>query len=56
MILQSQDNVVLSVMMWKAFQSVKTMEAAAIGTIIVLLVIPIIFGVRRLVLAHDGKD
>src|SRR5215467_8297428 len=56
MILQSADNVVLSVMMWKAFQSAKIMEAAAIGTIVVLLVIPVIFGVRRLVLAHDGRD
>ena len=41
MILQSPDNAVLSVMMWKAFQSGKTMEAAALGTIIVLLVIPV---------------
>ena len=52
MILQSPDNVVLSVMMWKAFQSAKTMEAAAIGTVIVLLVIPVIFCVRNLVLAR----
>ena len=56
MILQSQDNVVLSVMMWKAFQSGKTLEAAAVGSIIVLLVIPVIFAMRRLVLARDGKD
>src|SRR5262249_21650196 len=56
MILQSPDNTVLSVMMWKAFQSGKTMEAAAIGTVIVLLVIPVIFAMRSLVLASDGKD
>lgn len=56
MVLQSPDNVVLSVMMWKAFQSAKTMEAAAIGTTIVLLVIPVIFGVRNLVLARDNND
>jgi iron(III) transport system permease protein len=56
MILQSQDNTVLSVMMWKAFQSGKTLEAAAVGSIIVLLVIPVIFAMRRLVLARDGKD
>jgi iron(III) transport system permease protein len=53
MILHSPDNAVLSVMMWKAFQSAKTMEAAAIGTIIVLLVIPVIFGMRNFVLARD---
>jgi type IV secretory pathway VirB3-like protein len=40
-------------MMWKAFQSGKTMEAAALGTIIVLLVIPVVFLVRQLVLARD---
>ena len=56
MILQSQDNMVLSVMMWKAFQSGKTLEAAAVGSIIVLLVIPVIFAMRSLVLARDGKD
>jgi iron(III) transport system permease protein len=54
MILQSPDNIVLSVMMWKAFQSAKTMEAAAIGTVIVLLVIPVIFGARRFILARGG--
>jgi iron(III) transport system permease protein len=51
-ILQSPDNIVLSVMMWKAFQSAKAMEAAAIGTVIVLLVIPVIFCVRNLMLAR----
>jgi iron(III) transport system permease protein len=56
MILQSPDNAVLSVMMWKAFQSGKTMEAAAVGSIIVLLVIPVIFAMRSLVLARDGND
>jgi len=56
MILQSTDNGVLSVMMWQAFQSGKTMQAAAVGTIIVMLVIPVIFVMRRFVLARDGKD
>ena len=45
-------DVVLSVMMWKAFHSAKAMEAAAIGTVIVLLVIPVIFCVRNLMLAR----
>jgi iron(III) transport system permease protein len=54
MVLQSPDNIVLSVMMWKAFQSAKTMEAAAIGVVIVMLVIPVIFGARRFILARQG--
>ena len=55
-ILQSPDNQVLSVMMWQAFQAGKTQQAAALGTMIVLFVIPVIFGLRRFVLARDGKD
>jgi iron(III) transport system permease protein len=55
MILQSPDNVVLSVMMWKAFQSGKTMEAAAVGSVIVALVIPVIFAVRNVVLKRDNQ-
>jgi iron(III) transport system permease protein len=55
LILQSPDNVVLSVMMWKAFQSGKTMEAAAVGTVIVALVIPVIFVVRNVVLKRDNQ-
>jgi iron(III) transport system permease protein len=55
MILQSPDNVVLSVMMWKAFQGGRTMEAAAIGTIIVLLAVLVIFAVRNVVLARDNQ-
>jgi iron(III) transport system permease protein len=56
MILQSPDNVVLSVLMWKAFQGAKTMEAAAIGTVIVVLMIPGISAVRNLALARDDAD
>ena len=55
-ILQSPDNTVLSVMMWQAFQGGKTTQAAAVGTMIVIFVIPIIFGLRRFVLARDGRD
>jgi iron(III) transport system permease protein len=55
-ILQSPDNSVLSVMMWQAFQGGKTTQAAAVGTMIVLFVIPIIFSLRRFVLARDGRD
>ncbi len=43
-------------MMWQAFQGGKTTQAAAVGTMIVIFVIPIIFGLRRFVLARDGRD
>ena len=55
-ILQSRENLVLSVIMWQLFQGAKTAQAAAVGTVIVLLVVPIIFALRRIVLAGDGRD
>ena len=55
MILQSPDNVVLSVIMWKAFRAARPRRPRRVGTIIVLLVIPVIFGMRRLLLARDGR-
>jgi iron(III) transport system permease protein len=55
-ILQSPDNTVLSVVMWQLFQSNQTAQAAAVGTMIVLFVVPVIFVMRRVLLAHDGKD
>ncbi|MDB5409762.1 MAG: Iron(III) transport system permease protein [Rhodospirillales bacterium] len=55
-ILQSPDNTVLSVIMWQLFQSNQTAQAAAVGTMIVLFVVPVIFAMRRLLLAQDGKD
>jgi iron(III) transport system permease protein len=55
-ILQSPDNTVLSVIMWQLFQSNQTSQAAAVGTMIVLFVVPVIFVMRRVLLAQDGKD
>jgi iron(III) transport system permease protein len=55
-ILQSPGNTVLSVMMWQRFNGNQTAEAAAVGTVIVLCVIPVIFVMRRVLLRGDGRD
>jgi iron(III) transport system permease protein len=49
-ILQSPDNTVLSVLMWQFFLEAKTEQAAAVGTVIVLLVVPVVFVLRRVAL------
>ena len=48
LVLYTQDNVVLSVLLWNLFQGGRTMEAAALGTLIIALVIPVLLIARRL--------
>lgn len=55
-ILQSQDDVVLSVMMWTLFVSNKTADAAAVGTLIILCVIPVIVFGRRALTGGNGQN
>ena len=47
LVLYSQDNVVLSVLLWHLFQGGQTTQAAALATIIVALVVPVVFVARR---------
>ncbi|MBL6428949.1 iron(III) transport system permease protein [Maritimibacter alkaliphilus HTCC2654] len=47
LILHSPDNVVLSVLLWRLYQNGDTIGAAALGSLIVLLVIPIVILARR---------
>jgi len=54
MILQSQDNWVLSVIMWKLQSDRQTAQAAAVGTMILLFVAPVIFVLRRQLLSRQG--
>ena len=54
-ILQSPDNLVLSVIMWSLFTSNKTADAAAVGTLIVLCVVPVIVFSRRALLGRGGQ-
>ena len=49
-ILQSRDNLVLSVILWNDFVSNKSADAAAVGTVILLCVAPLVFLGRRLLL------
>ena len=54
MILQSQDNWVLSVILWKLQADRQTTQAAAVGTMILLFVTPVIFLLRRQLLSREN--
>ncbi|HTE80301.1 MAG TPA: ABC transporter permease subunit, partial [Reyranella sp.] len=56
MILQSEDNWVLSVIMWKLQADRQTAQAAAVGTLILLFVTPVIFVLRRQLLSRQGES
>lgn len=47
LVLYSQDNVVLSVLLWHLFQGGQTTQASALATLMVLLVLPFVFIARR---------
>ncbi|HEY7548082.1 MAG TPA: iron ABC transporter permease [Hyphomicrobiaceae bacterium] len=54
LILHSQDNVVLSVLLWKLFQNGDAPQAAALATVIVLLVVPVVAMARRALMRAGG--
>jgi iron(III) transport system permease protein len=54
LILHSQDNVVLSVLLWKLFQNGDAPQAAALATIIVVLVVPVVAMARRALMRAGG--
>ena len=56
MVLQSEDNWVLSVIMWKLQADRQTAQAAAVGTLILLFVAPVIFILRRQLLARQDDS
>ena len=56
MILQSEDNWELSVIMWKLQADRQTAQAAAVGTLILLFVTPVIFVLRRQLLSRQGES
>jgi iron(III) transport system permease protein len=56
MVLQSEDNWVLSVIMWKLQADRQTAQAAAVGTLILMFVTPVIFVLRRQLLSRQGDS
>jgi iron(III) transport system permease protein len=48
LVLYSQDNVVLSVLLWQLFQSGQPAPSAALASIIVAVVLPVIFVARHM--------
>ena len=55
MVLQSDDNWVLSVIMWKLQIATQTGQAAAVGTLILVFVVPVIFLLRRRLLSRQDE-
>ncbi len=56
LVLQSEDNWVLSVIMWKLQADRQTAQAAAVGTLILLFVTPVIFVLRRHLLSRQDES
>lgn len=56
LILQSDDNWVLSVIMWKLQADRQTAQAAAVGTLILVFVTPVIFVLRRQLISRQGES
>ena len=54
LILHSPDNVVLSVLLWKVFQNGDAPQAAALATIIIVLVVPVVALARRGLMRAGG--
>jgi iron(III) transport system permease protein len=54
LILHSQDNVVLSVLLWKLFQNGDAPQAAALATIVIVLVVPVVALARRALMRAGG--
>lgn len=53
LVLFSQDNVVLSVVLWKLFQNGQAAPSAALASIIILLVLPIVVVARRVLVPRN---
>lgn len=56
MVLSSPDNIVLSVMLWRLFEDGSAAESAAVATLVIALVVPVIFVMRRTVLGESGRN
>ncbi len=56
LVLYSQENIVLSVLLWHLFQGGQTTQAAALASLIVALVLPVIFLARRLFMSRALSD
>jgi len=53
LILQSEENMVLSVILWRLFENGEAAKSAAVATLIMALVIPVIFFMRKIFLPKE---
>jgi len=56
LVLYSQENVVLSVLLWQLFQNGQPAPSAALGTIMIAVVLPVIFLTRRILGARSVAE
>jgi iron(III) transport system permease protein len=56
LVLYSQENVVLSVLLWQLFQNGQPAPSAALGSIIIAVVLPVIFLTRRFLGARSVAE
>ena len=56
LVLYSQDNVVLSVLLWQLFQAGQPAPSAALASIIIAVVLPVVFIVRRTLTRRSLAD
>jgi iron(III) transport system permease protein len=54
LILHSPDNIVLSVLLWKLFQNGDAPQAAALATVVIVLVVPVVALARRALMRAGG--
>lgn len=53
LILQSEENMVLPVILWRLFENTEASKASAVAVLIMILVIPVIFLMRRFFMPHE---
>jgi iron(III) transport system permease protein len=56
LVLASDDNIVISVLIWRLYQAGQAAETAALATLVILAVLPVLFLVRLLPIARNTMD
>jgi ABC-type Fe3+ transport system permease subunit len=55
-VLASDDNIVISVLIWRLYQAGQSAETAALATLVILAVLPVLLLARLLPIARSTMD